>query len=64
MPRDVRPYIDRVPEYDIRDGVVCVSFGDWSLYMPLRVFRAGTSRANAMLRTYDKAGDVVPLRGR
>lgn len=63
MLRD-RPYIDRAPEFDIRDGVVCADFGDWSLHMPMRVFRVTHARAAKTIREHDTSGEVVPLKGR
>jgi hypothetical protein len=59
-----RVFIERVPEFDIRDEVVCTDFGDWSHHMPLRVFRMALARAAKVLREHDASGRVVPFKGR
>ena len=61
---DFRPFIERAPEYEIRDGVMCVDFGSWSVYMPLRVFRVAQARALKAIREHDAAGKVLPVKGR
>lgn len=58
-----RVYVDRVPEYEVRDGVVCVDLGDWSMHVPLRVFRLGMTRAMKALREHDATGKVLPFKG-
>lgn len=61
---EFRPFVDRAPEYEIRDGVMCVDFGTWSMHMPLRVFRLAQSRALKAVRDHDTAGSVVQIRGK
>lgn len=58
-----RRFVERAPEFEIRDSVVCVDYGDWSVHLPLRVFRVGLSRAAKTVRDYDAGGKVVPFRG-
>lgn len=61
--RDLCPYVERAPEYEIRDGVVCCDFGGWSIHMPMRVFRIAHARAAKAVKDYDASGEVVPFRG-
>ena len=61
---DFRPFIDRAPEYEIRDDIVCVDYGSWSVYMPLRVFRLAQARALKTVRDHDAAGAVVPFKAK
>lgn len=59
---EISPFVGRAPEFEVRDAVVCVDFGNWSLHMPLRVFRIAHSRAQKVLREHDAGGEVVPMR--
>ena len=59
-----RPFVDRAPEYDIADEVMCIDFGGWSVHMPLRVFRIAQARAAKAVREHDASGQVVPFKGR
>ena len=61
---EFHPFIERVPEYEIRDGNMCVDFGGWSVHMPLRVFRIAQARAGKVVRDHDAAGKIVPFKGR
>jgi hypothetical protein len=58
-----RPFVERAPEYEIRDGVMCVDYGGWSVHMPLRVFRVAQARAMKTVRDHDQSGKVVPFKG-
>lgn len=63
MLREACSYSEKAPDYEIRDGVVRCDFGDWQLYMPLRVFRIGVTRAAKCVKDHDAGGNVVPFRG-
>ncbi len=58
-----RRFVDRAPEFEIRDSVVCVDYGDWSVHLPLRIFRISLSRASKTVREHDTSGRVVPFKG-
>ena len=58
-----RAYIDRAAEYGIDDGVVCVDFGDWAMFIPLRVARVNLARFAKAIRDHDAGGRVVPFKG-
>ena len=58
-----RRFVDKAPEFEIRDSVVCVDYGEWSVHLPLRVFRIGLSRASKCVRDHDTSGKVVPFMG-
>ena len=53
MSAELRPYVDRPPEFEVRDGVVCCDFGDFRIHMPLRVFRISHMRAAKAIRDHD-----------
>jgi hypothetical protein len=61
---DFHPFVERAPEYDVRDEVVCIDFGHWQVHMPLRVFRIAQARAAKVVRDHDASGDVVPFKGK
>lgn len=55
-------FIDRVPEFTIRDQVVYIALDDdQALAVPLRVFRMAQARALKTVRDYDASGEVVPF---
>jgi hypothetical protein len=57
-------YVGRVPEFEIKDGVMCIDYGDWSVHMPLRIFKLAQVRANGVVREHtDRAAEIVPMRG-
>lgn len=56
------PFVDRVPDYEIREGIMHISDGDWSCCMSLRTFRLGMAKAQRTLDEYDARSGVVPLR--
>jgi hypothetical protein len=64
MLSEISPFVERAPEFEVRDAVVCVDFGNWSLHIPLRVFRIAHGRAAKALRDHDASGEVVPLKRR
>jgi hypothetical protein len=55
-------FIDRAPEFTIRDQVVHITLDDQELAMPLRVFRITLARAATATRRHDSAGEVVPFK--
>jgi hypothetical protein len=55
-------FIDRAPEFEIRDQVVHISDLDGhAVAMPLRVFRLAQARAMKAVREHDASGEVVPF---
>lgn len=65
MSDDTVPCIRKVPEYEIRDGLVYFSTDDWAGCMPLRIFRLAMARAAKVLADYDaRSADVVEMQGR
>lgn len=62
---EVAPCIRKVPDYEVRDGIMFVSAGDWSCCMPLRIFKLGAVKAAEAIARYEaERGEVVPLRQR
>lgn len=58
------PFVDSVPDYEIREGNMHISTGDWSCCMSLRTFRLGMARAQRTLASYEAQRGVVPMRKR
>lgn len=66
------PYLDVVPDYEIRDGNMFISAGEvgepdyFSLSMSLRTFEMGMAKAAAVIAKHRlKQAEVVPIgRGR
>ena len=58
--------IERVPQFEIRDGLVHIEFGgdQQPICMPIRTFRMAVARATKLLAEHDAAGHVVPMRKR
>jgi hypothetical protein len=56
-----KPFLDEIPNYEIRDGTVYMVAGDWELAMPLRKFRLSMARAAKAIAAYDARGEVVPM---
>ena len=58
------PFIEKVPEYRVADGIVYVSVdGEIILCMALRTFRLGMARAERAIAEYEaKRAEVVPLK--
>jgi predicted SpoU family rRNA methylase len=57
------PYLATVPDYEICDGNMRISSGDFQLVMPLRIFEQGMARSARVIAKY-RAGTakVVPIR--
>lgn len=67
MSGEVVPCVTKVPDYEIRDGNMFISAGEWSMCMPLRTFELGMAKASVAIAKYRaERGEVVemPLRGR
>lgn len=66
MENGVVRFIDTVPKYEIRDGIVHLLAGNAELCCAsLRTFRAATARAVQCLAEHDaKRAEVVPMRKR
>lgn len=58
--------IEKVPQFEIRDGLVHLEFGEEHppMCMSLRTFRLAMGRATKLLAEHDAAGHVVPMRKR
>lgn len=53
------PFVDKVPDYEIRDNVMHILVaGECLCCMPVRVFRAGLAKSADVLARYDH-GTVV-----
>jgi hypothetical protein len=59
-------FLDEVPAYAVREGIVYVTTDDgWTLAMPLAKFRRAMARAGRALAEHDaRKAEVVPLEGR
>jgi hypothetical protein len=65
MSDDTVPCIRKVPDYEIRDGLVYFSTDDWAGCMPLRIFRLAMARAAKVLAEHDAgSAEVMPFRRR
>lgn len=59
------PFVDEVPRYEIREGIMHITTSDWACCMSLRNFRLGMARAKRVLDSYEaKSAEVVPMRRR
>lgn len=65
MPKPPVPFIDEVPEYEVRGDIIHITLGgDAIVAMPLRIFRLGTARAEKVIAAYERRGEVLKLRRR
>ena len=57
-------FIGEVPEYEVRDGRMHVTLGDFRLVMPLPVFEEGARRAAEAIAVwrYAQMDKVKPIR--
>lgn len=55
-------FIDKVPDYEIRDGIIHITAGDFAMCMSLRCFEQGMARAMRVIAEYRASGEVVPLK--
>jgi hypothetical protein len=53
MSDDTVPCIGKVPDYEIRDGIMYITSGDWSCCMPLRVFKLGRAKSDRVIAEYE-----------
>lgn len=58
-------FLDEVPEYAVREGIVYISTADgWTCAFPLRKFRLGMARAAKAIAEYEaRNAEVVPIKG-
>lgn len=64
MPGTV-PFLEKVPNYEVREGNMHIWSDDWAVCMSLRTFRLGMARAAKAIATYEaKKADVVPIKRR
>jgi hypothetical protein len=59
-----KPFLDEIPNYEVREGCVFITADGFELTMPLRKFRLGMARAAKVLAEYDQRGEVVPIKRR
>jgi hypothetical protein len=57
-------FVDEVPDYEVRDGRMRISMGDFALIMPVHVFVEGCLRGKAAVAKWrvTQIGKVSPLR--
>ena len=56
-------FLDEVPSYEVREGIMYVTAGEFALAMPLRKFRLGMAKAERAIAEYDsRRAEVVPMR--
>jgi hypothetical protein len=59
------PCISRVPNYEVREGIMYISADDWAICMPLRIFKLGCAKADRVIARYEATvAEVVPIKGR
>lgn len=57
------PYLDMVPDYAIRDGVMHITAGEFSMCMSLRTFERGLAKSRRVIAEYyAQQAEVVPIR--
>lgn len=70
MPKCNLPaFVDEVPHYEVRNGRMYVSMGDFCLAMPIHVFLAGAAAGREAIRKWqqharDETDCVVPFKAR
>lgn len=64
MSGEVVPCLSVPCDYEIKDGLVLISAGEFRLCMSLRVFRQCHARATKTLVDFDRhTGEVIRMRG-
>lgn len=65
MPGTSCVFVDKVPDYEIRDGNMHITADDWHIAMPLRLFRMGMARATRIIAEHEsRKAEVLPLKSR
>jgi hypothetical protein len=58
-----RPFLDAVPKYEVREGVMHITADGFELAMPLRKFEQGMLRAEEAIAKYRaERGAVLSMR--
>jgi len=67
MARRLPAFVDEVPDYDVHDGRMYISMGDFTLAMPVDIFLAGCVAGQAAVAEWQRkrgpdAGRVLRLK--
>jgi len=57
-------FVDKVPDYEIREGNMHITTGDWSCCMSLRTFRLAMARAQKAIAAYEAERAIIPIKGK
>ena len=64
MSEDTVPCLSKVPDYEIRDGIMYITSGEWTCCMPLRIFKLGLARSQKVVAEYEaRKAEVVIIGG-
>lgn len=66
MQQGLSQFTDVVPDYEVRDGRMCIRMCGVELVMPLWVFEAGCRRAAVAIAEWNSEtrGEVIPFEAR
>jgi len=60
--QSVVPFVDKVPDYEIRDGNMHITADEFCMCMSLRCFEQGMAKAARVIAVYRASGEIVPMR--